>query len=89
MRDMVTASAQNIFLEILEVFLKVFKKNFHTTLFENFLPNGVSRDAHVKTSLRVVFWGVFPAPGQADFLQQRHLRHWAENFQKVWYEKIF
>ena len=32
---------------------------------------------------------VFPAPGQADFLQQRHLRRWAENFQKVWYEKIF
>ena len=34
-------------------------------------------------------FGVFPAPGQADFLQQRHLRRWAENFQKVWYEKIF
>ena len=32
------------------------------------------------------FW-VFPAPEQADFLQQRHLRHWAKNFQKVWYEK--
>ena len=31
------------------------------------------------------FW-VFPAPGQAHFLHQRHLRHWAENFQKVWYE---
>ena len=31
---------------------------------------------------------MFPAPGQADFLQQRHLRHWAENFQKVLYEKI-
>ena len=34
-------------------------------------------------------FGVFPAPGQADFLQQRHLRRWAENFQKVWYEKSF
>ena len=34
-------------------------------------------------------FGVFPAPGQADFLQQRHLRRWAESFQKVWYEKIF
>ena len=33
--------------------------------------------------------GCSPAPGQADFLQQRHLRRWAENFQKVWYEKIF
>ena len=30
---------------------------------------------------------MFPAPGQADFEQQRHLRCWAENFQKVWYEK--
>ena len=39
-----------------------------------------------------IFWpmshfGVFPATGQADFLPQRHLRHWAENFQKMWYEK--
>ena len=34
-------------------------------------------------------FGVFPAPGQADFLQQRHLRRWVENFQKVWYEKHF
>ena len=34
-------------------------------------------------------FGVFPAPGQADFLQQRHLRPWAENFQKVRYEKFF
>ena len=34
------------------------------------------------------FW-VFPAPVQADFLQWRHLRHWAENFQKVLYEKNF
>ena len=34
-------------------------------------------------------FGVFPAPGQADFLQQRHLHAWAENFQKVWYEKNF
>ena len=32
-------------------------------------------------------FGVFPAPEQSDFLQQRHLRRWAENFQKVWYEK--
>ena len=32
---------------------------------------------------------VFPAPGQAHFVQQRHLRHWAENFQKVWYDKQF
>ena len=32
-------------------------------------------------------FGVFPAPGQADFLQQRHLRRWPENFQKVWYEE--
>ena len=32
-------------------------------------------------------FGVFPAPGQADFLQQRHLRRGAENFQKVRYEK--
>ena len=33
-------------------------------------------------------FGVFPAPGQADFLQlQWHLRRWAENFQKVWYGK--
>ena len=34
------------------------------------------------------FW-VFPAPGQAEFLQQRHLRHSAKNFQKVWEEKTF
>ena len=34
-------------------------------------------------------FGVFPAPGQADFLQQRHLRRGAENFQKVRYEKKF
>jgi len=39
------------------------------------------------------FWvmgdfGVFPAPGQADILQQRHFRRWAENFPKV-YEKNF
>ena len=34
------------------------------------------------------FWN-FPAPGHAYFLQQRHLRRWAENFQKVWYEKKF
>ena len=34
------------------------------------------------------FW-VFPAPGQAHVVQQRHLRHWAENFQKVWYENFF
>ena len=33
-------------------------------------------------------FGVFPAPGQADFLQQRHLRRGAENFQKVRYVKI-
>ena len=32
---------------------------------------------------------VVPSPGQADFLHQRHLRHGAEDFQKVWYEKIF
>ena len=32
-------------------------------------------------------FGVFPASGQADFLQQRHLRRGAENFQKVRYEK--
>ena len=32
------------------------------------------------------FW-VFPAPGKADFLHQWHLHPWAENFQKVWYEK--
>ena len=32
---------------------------------------------------------VFPAPGQADFLHQRHLRRWAENFQKVWYENNY
>ena len=32
---------------------------------------------------------VFPAPGLADFEHQRHLRCWAENFQKVWYEKKF
>ena len=29
------------------------------------------------------------AAGQADFLQQRHLRHGTENFQKAWYEKFF
>ena len=29
------------------------------------------------------------ATGQADFLQQRYLRHGAENFQKVWCEKNF
>ena len=34
--------AQNIFLESLEVFLKNFQNFFHTTLFENFLPNNVS-----------------------------------------------
>ena len=34
-------------------------------------------------------FGVFPAPGQAHFEHQRHLRWWAENFQKVWYEKNF
>ena len=34
-------------------------------------------------------FGVFPASGQADFEHQRHLRRGAENFQKVWYEKIF
>jgi len=34
-------------------------------------------------------FGVFPAPGQADFWQQRHLRRGVENFQKVGYEKIF
>ena len=34
-------------------------------------------------------FGVFPAPGQANFLQQRPLRRWAENFQKVWYKKLF
>ena len=34
-------------------------------------------------------FGVFPAPGQADFEHQRHLRRWAKNFQKVWYEKNF
>merc|ERR1711954_192598 len=37
-------------------------------------------------------WGdfrVFPAPGQADFEHQWHLRWWAENFQKVWYEIFF
>ena len=28
-------------------------------------------------------FGVFPAPGQADFEQQRHLRRWAENFQNA------
>ena len=33
-------------------------------------------------------FGVFPAPGQTDFEQQRHLRRWAGNFQKVWVEKI-
>ena len=32
-------------------------------------------------------FGVFLAPGQAYFLQ-RHLRRWAENFQKVLYEKV-
>ena len=32
---------------------------------------------------------MFPATGQADFEHQRHLRWWAENFQKVWYEKKF
>ena len=37
----------------------------------------------------MIDFGMFPAPGQADFEQQRHLRCWAENFQKVWYEKIF
>ena len=35
------------------------------------------------------FWGMFPAPGQADFEQQRQLRCWEENFQKVWYERSF
>ena len=52
---------------------------------------GVSISRTLKKSIFWVmgdFW-VFPAPGQADFLQQRHLRHWAENFQKVWYEKNF
>ena len=32
-------------------------------------------------------FGGFPVPGQADFLQQRHSRRWAENFQKVWYQQ--
>ena len=32
---------------------------------------------------------VFPAPGQAHFLHQRHLRHWAENFQKCGMKKKF
>ena len=34
-------------------------------------------------------FGVFPAPGQADFEHQRHLRRWAEKIQKVWYEEKF
>ena len=36
------------------------------------------------------FLGI-PSPwaGCFFFLQQRHLRHWAENSQKVWYNKIF
>ena len=33
-------------------------------------------------------FGVFPDPGQADFLQQLHLRR-CEDFQKVWCEKNF
>ena len=32
-------------------------------------------------------FGVFPAPGQDNCMKQRHLLWWAENFQKVWYEK--
>ena len=33
---------------------------------------------------------MFPAPGQADFEQQQHLRHRAENFQNYEkFEKIF
>ena len=47
-----------------------------------------------RTLKKSIFWvisdfGVFPAPEQADFLQRQHLRRWAGNFQKVWYEKFF
>ena len=34
------------------------------------------------------FWSV-SSPGQADFVQQRHLRRWAENFQKMGMKKLF
>ena len=34
-------------------------------------------------------FGVFSAPGQADFLQQRHLHRCAENFQKCCMKKVF
>ena len=34
-------------------------------------------------------FGVFPAPGKANFLHSRHFHPWEENFQKVWFENFF